>query len=81
MDKLLVQVPAKLHRRFREIVGITDPLCEAYLHAEFRDICREMAVAFFQNGSAVSRGKVASWAADERSEPRRGPQALDPPLL
>ncbi len=63
MDELLAQVPAKLHKRFKEIVGITDAFCKAHMNAEFRDICREMAVHVFQEGSPVTSGKAASWAA------------------
>jgi len=63
MDELLAQVPARLHKRFHEIVALTDAFCKAHLNAEFRDICREMAVAVWQEGSPVTSGKAASWAA------------------
>jgi hypothetical protein len=63
MDELLAQVPAKLRRRFGEIVALTDAFCQAHLNAEFRDICRAMAVAVCREGLPVTGGKAASWAA------------------
>jgi hypothetical protein len=63
MDELLAQVPAKLHRRFREIVAVTDAFCQAHLNGEFRDICRALAVTICREGAPVTSGKAASWAA------------------
>jgi hypothetical protein len=63
MDELLAQVPAKLHKRFRDIVALTDTFCKAHWNAESRGLCREMAVAVCQEGLPVTSGKAASWAA------------------
>ena len=63
MDELLAQVPPRLRDRFREIVALTDDFCGRTLTAEFRDICREVAVAACQEGLPVTSGKAAGWAA------------------
>lgn len=63
MDELLAQVPAKLHKRLREIMALADAFCKTHLNAEVRDLCREVAVATCQAGLPISSGKAASWAA------------------
>ncbi len=63
MDELLAQMPAKLHKRFREIVAVTDAFCGVHLTPEFRDICRELTVVVCAAGLPVTSGKAASWAA------------------
>lgn len=63
MDELLAQVPTELHARFREIVALTDAFGTAHLNGEFRDICRDLAVAICQVKLPVMSGKAASWAA------------------
>jgi hypothetical protein len=62
-DDLLRQVPEKLRPRFAEIVALTDRFCEDHLDEEFRQLCREMAVALCQEGFPVGSGKAAGWAA------------------
>jgi hypothetical protein len=63
MDELLARVPAKLRPRFREIVAITDAVCDAHLDAEFRDLCRGLAAVACTEGLPVTSGKAAGWAA------------------
>lgn len=63
MDELLAEVPPQLHARFREVVALTDAFCAAHLDDEYRDICRQLAVEVCQEGSPVTRGKAAGWAA------------------
>jgi hypothetical protein len=63
MDELSREVPPKLRERFAEIVAATDRFCDAHLDAEFKALCREMAVALCREGAPVSSGKAAGWAA------------------
>jgi hypothetical protein len=63
MDEPLARLPAKLHRRFREIVALTDAFCDAHLNGEFRDLCRDLAAAICAAGLPVTSGKAVSWAA------------------
>jgi hypothetical protein len=59
----LNDVPETYAPRFSELVDLTDAFCDAHLNVEYKDLCREMAVAVCQNGSPVRRGKAESWAA------------------
>ncbi len=63
LEELLAEIPPKLRARFREIIEVTDRFCLERLNEEYRDLCRDMAVAFCQPGTPVSRGKAAAWAA------------------
>lgn len=63
MEQLIDAVPLKLREKFLEIVAITDTFCEQHLNEEYRDLCREVAVALCQKGSPVTQGKPLSWAA------------------
>lgn len=56
-------VPETYAPRFSELVDLTDAFCDAHLNAEYKELCREMAVAVCQNGSPVRRGKPQGWAA------------------
>jgi hypothetical protein len=42
---------------------LTDAFCDAHLNAEYKGLCREMAVAVCQKGSPVLKGKTEGWAA------------------
>jgi hypothetical protein len=63
MDDLRKQVPEKLRERFAEIVSLTDQFCDRHLNDEYKQLCREMAVAVCQEGSPVGGGKAAGWAS------------------
>lgn len=63
MGELLQQVPRKLQGRFKDIVAITDRFCETHLDAEFKQLCRDMAVVLSQQGCPLTSGKAAGWAA------------------
>jgi len=60
---LLAEVPKAFAGRFTDLVGLTDAFCDAHLNAEYKDLCREMAVAVCQKGSPVLKGKAEGWAA------------------
>src|SRR5262249_45344934 len=63
MDKLLSRVPSPMRERTREIVGLTDTFCQAHLDAEYRDVCRTVAVAAAEVGVPLTSAKAAGWAA------------------
>jgi hypothetical protein len=56
-------VPGAHRGRFREIVAITDGFCASHLNDEYRDLCRELAVACCQSDSPALSGKAQGWAA------------------
>ena len=62
MDEWKSEVPITLRERLAEIVDMTDDFCDQHLNDEYKEICRNMAVAFCQGGSPVARGKPESWA-------------------
>lgn len=63
LDEYLVEVPADLQPRFREIVGIIDEFCDRRLNDEYRTVCRRMLACYCQPETGIERGKPASWAA------------------
>ena len=63
LGELLAAVPKAFADRFTDLVGLTDAFCDAHLNAEYKDLCREMAVAICQKGSPVLKGKAEGWAA------------------
>ena len=60
---LLADVPNAYAARCTELVGLTDAFCDAHLDSEYRELCREMAVAICQEGSPVLKARSTSWAA------------------
>ena len=48
--------------RFMNLVTLTDAFCDASLNAEYKALCRAMAIAICQEDSPVLRGKPESWA-------------------
>jgi len=63
LGELLAEVSKAFAGRFTDFVGLTDAFCDAHLNAEYKDLCREMAVAICQKGSPVLKGKPEVWAA------------------
>jgi hypothetical protein len=61
--EMATEVPKSYAARVSQLVGLTDEFCDAHLNAEYKYLCRDMAVAFCQDGSPVSRGKPEGWAA------------------
>ncbi|HUT61276.1 MAG TPA: DUF6398 domain-containing protein [Phycisphaerae bacterium] len=60
---LMAEVPKAYAARFTDLAGLTDAFCDAHLNAEYRGLCREMAIAVCQKGSPVLKGKAEGWAA------------------
>jgi len=49
--------------RFADFVTLTDAFCDSALNAEYKTLCREMAIDICQEDSPVLRGKPESWAS------------------
>ena len=49
--------------RFADFVTLTDALCDSALNAEYKTLCREMAICICQEDSPALRGKPESWAS------------------
>ena len=60
---LMAEVPKAYAARFADLVQLTDAFCDAHLNAEYKNLCREMAVEVCQEGSPVLQGKPEGWAA------------------
>ena len=60
---LMAEVPKAYAARFTDLAGLTDAFCDVHLNAEYKGLCREMAVAVCQKGSPVLKGKAEGWAA------------------
>ena len=63
LRSLMTEVAEGFHDRFSELVGLTDPFCDAHLNAEYKTLCRQMACACCQEGSPIAKGKGESWAS------------------
>lgn len=63
MDDYLRDVPVPFHPLFKAVVSLTDLFCDLHLNDEYRDMCREMAVALCVDETPMARGKPLSWAA------------------
>ena len=63
LRNLMAEVPEAYAGRFTDLVGLTDAFCDAHLNAEYKDLCREMAVEVCQKGSPVLKGRTEGWAA------------------
>ncbi len=63
LREMMAEVPKAYAARFAKLVELTDRLCDAHLNAEYKQLCREMAVAVCQDTSPVLRGKPEGWAA------------------
>ena len=63
MDDYLRDLPVPFHPLFKAVVSLTDLFCDLHLNDEYRDMCREMAVAMCVDETPMARGKPLSWAA------------------
>lgn len=64
LREMMLEEVAELYvGQFVRIAELTDEFCDAYLNAEYKQLCREMAVAVCQDGSPVLRGTARGWAA------------------
>lgn len=89
LTEVAANVPKAYTVRFAVLAGLTDAFCDTHLNAEYKGLCREMAVAVCQKGSPVLKGKPESWAAgivyalgrvnfldDPRQSPHRTPAEI-----
>lgn len=60
---LMAEVPDGYAARFADLVKLTDAFCDAHLNAEYKALCREMAVALCQTEASVLKATPAGWAA------------------
>ncbi len=63
LRELMANVPGPFATRFAELAELIDAFCDAYLNAEYKQLCREMAAVVCQNAPSVLRGKPGGWAA------------------
>ncbi|UCC29357.1 MAG: hypothetical protein JSU86_14290 [Phycisphaerales bacterium] len=63
LHELMADVPDRYAARLAKLVELIDAFCDAHLNAEYKDLCREMAVAVCQDGSPLLKGKPEGWAA------------------
>ena len=63
LRQMMDEVPKAYTTRFAGLVRLTDTFCEAHLNTEYKELCREMAIAVCQKGLPVVKGKPEGWAA------------------
>ena len=63
LREMMGDMPDHYTVRFSRLVELLDVFCDAHLNAEYKTLCREMAVAICQDGSPVLRGHPKGWAA------------------
>ena len=62
MDELLKDIPKDLHDRLTALVALIDAFCDLHLNAEYKELCRQMAVLLCKKRFPIGSGKVAGWA-------------------
>lgn len=60
---LMSEVAGGQQDRLRAIIELTDDFCDTHLDAEYKFLCRELALAICEAGLPLGRGKLAGWAA------------------
>ena len=68
MDELTEHVPESLRSVLMEIVSITDAFCENHLNDEYRQVCREMAVAASQEGLPIRQGIAVTGSVNQKGQ-------------
>jgi len=63
LRQMLSDVPDDFAGRFIDLAKLTDAFCDKSLNVEYKELCREMAIAICQEDSPVLRGKPQGWAA------------------
>ena len=63
MNELLQRVAKDFRPLFTTIVELTDDFCAEHLNDEYRQLCREMAVALSRKGTPLTSGRPRSWAS------------------
>ncbi len=63
LREMMGEVPKAYAARFADLVRLTGTFCDAHLNIEYKELCREMAIAVCQKGSPVLKGKPEGWAA------------------
>ncbi len=63
LSEWMEDVPKTYAAKFTDFVELTDAFCDRHLNVEYRELCREMAVAVCQKKSPVLKGKTEGWAA------------------
>lgn len=63
LHELMADLPEPNAARVAKLAELTDVFCDAHLNAEYKQLCREMAVAVCQEGWPVLTGKPEGWAA------------------
>lgn len=63
LHEMMDEVPKAYVERLTDLVNLTDVFCDRFLTAEYKKLCRDMAVAVCQKGSPVLKGKPDGWAA------------------
>ncbi len=60
---LMSEVAGGQQDRLRAIIELTDDFCHTHLDAEYKFLCRELALAGCEAGLPLGRGKPGGWAA------------------
>ncbi len=63
LAELMSEVAGGQQDQLWAIIELTDDFCDTHLDAEYKFLCREMALASCKAGLALGRGKLAGWAA------------------
>ena len=60
---VISEVAGDQQDRLRAIIELTDDFCDTHLDAEYKLLCRELALASCEAGLPLGRGKPGGWAA------------------
>ncbi len=63
IKEVSMNIPEEFEKVLTKIVELTDAFCEAYLNEDYRQLCREMAIALCLADLPVKKGRPVGWAS------------------
>jgi hypothetical protein len=58
-----MNIPEEFEEVLTKIVELTDTFCETHLNEDYRQLCREMAIAMYLAELPIKKGRPAGWAS------------------
>ncbi len=63
IKEVSMNIPEEFEKVLTKIVELTDAFCQKYLNEDYRQLCREMAIALCLADLPVKKGRQAGWAS------------------
>jgi hypothetical protein len=63
IEEVSMNIPEEFEQAVTAIVELTDAFCEAYLNEDYRELCKDMAIALCLADLPIKKGRPAGWAS------------------